>query len=261
MIKSIFVLLVLFSSIYANESLILQKQNVLNIQNIIEIEEAIAKNYEKYLLNEFKIPKLSDLRKKEYLGESFFHKNNFGDEIDFFAANELKLKFAIRKAEYIKKDENGNDNYMIQLYLRDLYRDYTTAYIHNDDRIKNSTFTNSYIEFRLKSKEAQNIYNILKSGATIIKKAKNESCGNNEDKKYCVENKNLNVIKYMIGSDFIAYNLRDFEQGDVTVSNIDSAFLDITKTDNKLKNLRIGAYIFGKEKRHIRLNNEIKEVK
>ena len=65
----------------------------------------------------------------------------------------------------------------------------------------------------------------------------------------------------MIGSDFIAYNLRDFEQGDVTVSNIDSTFLDISKADNKLKNLRVGAYIFGKEKRHIRLNNEIKEVK
>ncbi|WP_198304244.1 hypothetical protein [Arcobacter vandammei] len=261
MMKKVFILLIFFISSFANESLILQKQNVLNIQNIIEIEEAIARNYEKYLLNEFKIPTLANLKTKNYLGESFLHKNSFGDEIDFFTTNELKLKFAIKKAQYIAKDKaTGEDNYIVQLYKRDLYRDFTTIYIDDNDR-KNSTFTNSYVEFRLKSKEAQNIYNILKSGATIIKKSINQTCGNSENGKYCVEPKNLNVIKYMIGSDFIAYNLRDFEQGDVTVSNVESTFLDISKANNKLKNLRVGAYIFGKEKRHIRLNNEIKEVK
>lgn len=259
MIKNFLIFIISFIWLNANEDLILQKQNILNIQNIIEIEESIARNYEKYLLNEFKIPTLSNLKSKNYLGESFSHKNIFGDDIDFYTTNELKLKFAIKRTEYLKKDDTGSDNYIIQLYLRDLYRDYTTVFI---DKTKDDIFANSYVEFRLKSKEAQNIYKILKSGTIIVKKANDESCGNSENGKYCVENKNKNIIKYMIGNDFIAYSLRDFEQGDVTVSSVDSSFLNISNENNKLRNLRVGAYIFGKEKRYIRLDgNEIDSIR
>lgn len=255
MIRAFFILFISFSFLNANNKT-LQKQNILNIQNIIEIEESIARNYETYLLNEFKIPTLNDLKNNNYLGKSFYHINIFGDEIDFYKTNELKLKFAIKKAHYLDKDELGNDNYIIQFYKRDLYRDFTTVYIDAKDR-ESSTFINSYVEFRLKTAEAQNIYNILKNGDIIEKK---DNCSSATSGNYCIENKNLNIIKYISGSDFIAYSLKDFELGDVTVSSVDKSFLDLNKT-TKLQNLRVGAYIFGKNKRHIRLSDNIKEVK
>ena len=58
--KAIFLLFIIISNILIADSLVLQKQNTLYTQNLISKEEQIAKAFEKYLLEEFKIPTMDD---------------------------------------------------------------------------------------------------------------------------------------------------------------------------------------------------------
>ena len=135
------------SLLNAKDTLVVQQQNVLYVQNLIEIEEKIASNFEKYLLEEFDIPSLSDLKTEEYLGSNFSTTNRFGSIIDLDISTtttpNLKIKYAITKDVQL---------YVLGLYKRDLYRDMTTVYEDLNDSTK------SYISFELKSKEAENIF-------------------------------------------------------------------------------------------------------
>ena len=96
MIRILLISLLILVSSFANESLILQKQNILYIQKLIDKEEKIAQSFENYLLTEFAIPSLIDLQKDEYLGENFSIKNMMaeGDNLVLDAsAYQIKLKF------------------------------------------------------------------------------------------------------------------------------------------------------------------------
>ena len=63
--KAIFLLFIIISNILIADTLVLQKQNTLYTQNLISKEEQIAKAFEKYLLEEFKIPTMDDLQKND----------------------------------------------------------------------------------------------------------------------------------------------------------------------------------------------------
>ena len=234
--KAIVLFFIIISNLFSIDSLILQKQNTLYIQNLISKEEQIAKAFEKYLLEEFKIPTMDDLQKNDtknqYLGSNFNLENILGIKLELID-KELKLKYAITKnfQEYIKL-----------LYERDLYRDYTTVY---KDK------TESFVEISLKSKEAQNIFKILKSGKKIAK-----NCENPVLSEYCSLNKN--IIKYYDkNKDWIEYSKKEFQNGDVNVSSI-NIFDDLDLKDN----LKTGIYIFVKNTaKHIKFYNEIIKVK
>lgn len=234
--KAIVLFFIIISNLFSIDSLILQKQNTLYIQNLISKEEQIAKAFEKYLLEEFKIPTMDDLQKNDtknqYLGSNFNLENILGIKLELID-KELKLKYAITKnfQEYIKL-----------LYERDLYRDYTTVY---KDK------TESFVEISLKSKEAQNIFKILKSGKKIAK-----NCENPVLSEYCSLNKN--IIKYYDkNKDWIEYSKKEFQNGDVNVSSI-NIFDDVDLKDN----LKTGIYIFVKNTaKHIKFYNEIIKVK
>lgn len=234
--KAIVLFFIIISNLFSIDSLILQKQNTLYIQNLISKEEQIAKAFEKYLLEEFKIPTMDDLQKNDtknqYLGSNFNLENILGIKLGLID-KELKLKYAITKnfQEYIKL-----------LYERDLYRDYTTVY---KDK------TESFVEFSLKSKEAQNIFKILKSGKKIAK-----NCENPVVSEYCSLNKNL-IKYYGKNKEWIEYSKKEFQNGDVNVSSI-NIFDDVDLKDN----LKTGSYIFEKAKaKHIKFYNEIIKVK
>lgn len=66
MIKYLLFILIFTLSLKAEDSLNAQKQNALYVQNMIEVEENIAKMFEKYLLTEFKIPTLDNLKTDDY---------------------------------------------------------------------------------------------------------------------------------------------------------------------------------------------------
>ena len=234
--KAIFLLFIIISNILIADSLVLQKQNTLYTQNLILKEEQIAKAFEKYLLEEFKIPTMDDLQKNDtknlYLGSNFHLENIFGTKLELIE-KELKLKYAITK---------NSQEYVTLLYERDLYRDYTTVY---KDK------TESFVEISLKSKEAQNIFKILKSGKKIAK-----NCENPVLSEYCSLNKN--IIKYYDkNKDWIEYSKKEFQNGDVNVSSI-NIFDDLDLKDN----LKTGIYIFVKNTaKHIKFYNEIIKVK
>ena len=176
MIKKIILIFSFFLFLNADDIFVGQKQNTLYVQNLIEIEENIAKMFEKYLLTEFKFPTLEELRTNEYLGTNFSLENKMGSSIAFEDVSNLKIKYAITKNEYRKQKANNIENFIVQLYNRDLYRDYTSAYDDVD-------ITKSYIEILLKSNEAKSIFSILKDGKTIQK-----SCSASLTNTYCNNN-------------------------------------------------------------------------
>ena len=81
MIKIILLITFYLISSFGDESNTLQKQNVLYVQNLIDKEEKIAQNFEKYILTEFEIPTLVKLQKDKYLGTTFSSENFMGDPL------------------------------------------------------------------------------------------------------------------------------------------------------------------------------------
>lgn len=241
MIKIFLFIVLWFSFSFSNESLNAQKQNTLYIHNLIEIEEKIASNFEKYLLTEFKIPTINDLITDEYLGSNFSLLNRMGDNIDFLDALNLKIKYAIRKNEFI----NAQD-YTILLYNRDLYRNYTT--VSSEIADSKIDLSKSYVEFRLKSAEANTIYNILKAGNIIEK-----TCTATLVSKYCNNDKN-SIRWYNASSNWIEYNKKDFNQGNITISSESIISSEILK----LRDLKVGSYIFIKDKtKNVKLADDV----
>lgn len=212
--KILFPVLFLLLTVFANDNLHEKQKNVLYVQNLIDIEEKIATEYEKYLLVEFKIPTMSDLTTKEYLGVNFSNKNIFGNDIDFKDALNLEVKLAI--------DSNDKD-YLQALYNRDLYRDRTSVFIDG---------TTSYVLITLKSQEAKNIHSILQAGNSI-----NKNCLGEITSKYC--SKDINTIRwYNANGNWIEYDKKGFENTNITIQN--SSVLN----DIKIDNLKVGSYIF-----------------
>lgn len=250
MIRILLVLIIYFISSFANESNTLQKQNVLYVQNLIDKEEKIAQNFEKYILAEFEIPTLAKLQKDEYLGSNFSFENIMGDQLILdtsLNANEKKIKLKYAVAKKISTDQN----YILQLYNRELYREYTKV------EFDTVNIVNSYVWFYLKSPEANTLYGILKSGKSIEK-----NCISTLKDKYC--NNNLKSIRYYnSNSDWIEYSKKDFLNGNITISNERLISNDIIGDNAKnfkdvvtnVKDLKVGAYIFVKE------NSEKKYIK
>lgn len=221
------ILLILFFmtfSIFADENIVLKQQNVLHVKKIIENEEKIALNFEKYILENYKIPTMSDLKNDEYLGSNFSLTNRFGDDIDFISSSDLKLKYSITKDEVDFKN---------LLYTRELYRNYTT--VEEVTKTVNSKkmidTTRSYVLIKLQSNTAKNLFNILKTSSI------ESSCSDTLVSKYCNVNE-TSIRWYNSVSQWIEYDKNDFENGNITIQS--SNLLN----DNKLKNLPVGTNIF-----------------
>lgn len=213
-------------SLNAQDSLTAQKQNTLYIQNLIETEENIARMFEKYILFEFEIPTLTKLSTDSYLGSNFSTTNKMGASIAFEDTSNLKIKYALTKDEYRTEKLNGNKNFLVLFYNRELYRDYTSAFEDSADLSK------SYIQMILKSKEAQTLFTILKAGNTIAKE-----CANNLTNTYC--NKNQRTIRwYNESSQWIEYDKIDFNNSNVTISS--PGLL----SNSRLNDVAVGSYIF-----------------
>ena len=244
MIKKLFIPLFLFSFLSANDIMIGQKQNVLYIQNLIETEDKIAKNFEKYLLTQFKIPTFEELRVDEYLGTNFSLSNRMGENLAFISANDLKLKYAISKKGY--KEAN---KYITLLYNRDLYRDNTYVYFEEIEDEDDSTKTiidtsNSYVKIELQSDEAKTIYKILDEYNEKIEK----ECTDTLKSTYC--NQNEKAIRYYNeSSDWIEYDKKLFKEGNVSTNlELGSDVCDNIENE-KLKELATGVYILQVDKK------------
>lgn len=241
MIKKLLLTICLFVSSHAVDNLTAQKQNALYIQNLIEIEESIAKNFEKYILTEFKIPTLDNLIDDSYLGSNFSTSNIMGSDIGFEDRTNLKIKYAITKNAYRKKAGSANsENYMVQLYNRDLYRDFTSVYYDS------STISNSYVQIILQSDEAKTIYDLLKDGSNTVEK----ECTSASVSTYCNNKNNKKTIRwYNSSSKWIEYDKAKFNKGDISTSMT----VDELQSEGKISDLAVGSYIFISSERYVKL--------
>lgn len=239
MIRNILFSLFLSAYLNAEDNLIAQKQNTLYVQNLIDIEENIAKNFEKYILTEFRLPAITDLINDSYLGSNFSVENKMGENINFLNTSELKLKYLITKNEY-----NDTESYIVQLYNRDLYRDLTNVYFEKSGQ--RIDLTKSYVEMKLQSDEAKTIYNLLKNGEEIRKE-----CSSTLVNVYC--NNNQKTIRwYNASSQWIEYSKKDFNKGNITTSMSTSALV----SETKIADLAVGSYIFIKDvSKYVKLVN------
>lgn len=234
----------MFSS-YAEDNLTAQKQNVLYIQTLIEIEEDIAEMFEKYILTEFKTPSLSDLSTDSYLGSNFSDTNKMGSNIAIKDKDNLEIKYAITKDGYRKK--NGvvdTQNYIYQLYNRDLYRNLTSV---SDDT---TDISNSYVKIKLQSNEAKTIFELLKNGDTV-----KPECTVDLKETYCNNKNNTKTIRwYSISSTasspkWIEYDKENFNKGNISTSMTLSELL----AEDKISDLAVGSYVFILNERYVKL--------
>lgn len=239
MIKRIITTLLFISFLSANEDLAAQKQNTLYVQNLIEREETIAKNFEKYILTEFSLPTMTNLINDSYLGSNFSIENRMGVDIDFSNSKTLRLKYLISKDEY-----NNTQDYIVQLYNRDLYRNYTFVYSVEDTVNNKVNLTDSYVEIKLQSNEAKTIFDLLKNDKTIQK-----VCSSTLINTYCSNNKKA-IRWYNSSSQWIEYSKKDFNKGNVILST------NSLLTDTKLQDLSVGAYIFIDGVKYVKLIND-----
>lgn len=239
MIKRIITTLLFMISLNANEDLTAQKQNTLYAQNLIEREENISKNFEKYILTEFTLPSMANLINDNYLGSNFSLENRMGVDIEFLNTKTPTLKYLITKDEY-----NNTQDYVVQLYNRDLYRDYTFVSFEENTTTGKIDSTKSYVQIKLQSAEAKTIFDLLKNNNTIQK-----TCNSTLASTYCISNKKA-IRWYTTSSKWIEYSMKDFNKGNVILSDVS------LKTDTKLENLAVGAYIFVDGTKYVKLIND-----
>lgn len=247
MIKKFLIIISFIVSLSAVDTLTAQKQNALYIQTLIETEENIAKMFEKYILTELEIPTLEKLSTDSYLGSNFSTTNKMGSNIAFKSTNDLTIKYAITKDEYRKKADEDSDtqNYMVQLYNRDLYRDVTAVY---DD----SDISNSYVQMKLQSNEAKNIFALLKNSSSIQKE-----CNDTLVSTYCNNKNNVKTIRwYNKDKEWIEYDKENFNKGNISTSMTDSELLTDSATKSKISDLAVGSYIFISSERYIKLPDD-----
>lgn len=238
MIKILIMSFLFMFYLNANDELVAQKQNTLYVQTLIEIEEKIAKNFEKYILTEYSLPEMINLISDIYLGSNFSVTNRMGVDIAFLNTSELKIKYLITKDEYISILD-----YITQLYNRDLYRSLTSVYYEIDTSSKINT-SKSYVEIELQSDEAKNIFALLKAGNTIQK-----TCSSTLTNTYCSQNQKA-IRWYNSSSQWIEYSKKDFNKGNVILSNVSLL------TNSKLQDLIVGAYIFIDGVKYVKLVND-----
>jgi hypothetical protein len=246
LICSIFSLSILFSS----EISLLKQQNVLYIQNIIKIEEKIAKEYEQYLLNEYKEPSLSDLKVDKYLGFNFSFMNNLGPDRILKSIAEspdtIKLNYAITKTYHESKEL---ESYKNALYKRALYRKQTSVYDDIDP-------DNSFVSIELISKKAKNIFAIL-SNTDSKRNSIQLECKNTLKNTYCIDKRNTNRIRwYNEDNHWIEYDLEQFTNGNILVSN------EIMFLDNAIKvDQKVGTFIhIINDSKYIKIKNSVNSV-
>lgn len=254
MIYRVFIFLFFTNHIFADSSHIVQQQNILYVQDLIEKEEKIAKNFEKYILTEFKLPTMEDLRSNNYLGSGFSFNNMMGSDIDFKNIDELQLNYSISKKEFTNKSSEGIDNNLILFYNRDLYRDYTTVFyeIKKENDIE---VNNSFVEFTLKSNEAKNIFELLKE-LKNKNKTMAKNCSNDLKNTYC-NNDERTIRYYNDQSNWIEYEKKYFRKGNITLST--ESIKDDASLKSEFNKLKIGAYLFIRDrdaKKYIKMQDK-----
>ncbi|QOG11224.1 hypothetical protein [Arcobacter sp. FWKO B] len=176
------------------------------VKQAIEDEEAIARAYEKYLLEEFAITSdISDLLTSSYLGSSFV-------DLDLSFFNTFVL--FQRGVNYRLKNHIKENLSIKALYESDTFR-------------KKTFYYNNAVYFTLEDDFAKNLFTLItKQSSKLLE------CGEVPKRKYCQKDNHIYIYDDDAQTDLLIYYHKDnFKIGPIMITN--NALLYDTKEEFK----------------------------
>jgi len=240
--KYLILLIISFSFLYSDSSTtFIEKQKlIIKTKKIIEEEEFIARAFERYILENAKIPTLSDLKNNNYLSTTFSPTYFTEDDSKDFSIISRKNKMKNRLTLSV-------ESVRINSGIADLY---------NSSTYRNRTYLDgTEIGIFIRDDFARHIY-FLSSTADIDI----VTCSDSNRDKYCIENDHMYIYKR--GSDkskdilLMYYKLSKFRTGPIIIVD------DPTIYDNsEFEHIPSGAILFDiKGKKHIKTNKSIVRI-
>jgi hypothetical protein len=217
MIKNIFILIFLFSSLNAVDLTDFNTRQVAiqDIKKVVQSEESIARAYEQYILDKYNIP--SDISvlyttTGDYLGKKVDFLaliENFDTYFNSFTLNNDSLSYAL-------KNTLSDDSSLKELYQGNTFR-------------KKTYFRNNKIYFILEDAFAKHLYDLIKQEGTALI----NPCTSTSPNKSCIYNNHVYVKPtYTAGviTDFLMnYHVDKFKTGPIIITS--NTAYHITKTE------------------------------
>lgn len=201
--SKVLILLVLFSSILFSENSDVfndRQELLLNIKQVIQDEESIAKAYEEYLINELKpVTNISQFITNDYLGTAFERTFSSPTSNHF---NNYIIGVNTRTINYRLRTHSDIDTQMIHLYESNKYRKKTfvngnTVYIKLDSNLAKA-----------------NEYLINKINSSILE------CTDVSSKRYCTKNNHMYIYETDSKANLMMYYfIENFETGPIIIND------------------------------------------
>lgn len=216
--KILFILFLLINSSFALDLTNFEdRQSALqDVKTIILYEESIAKAYEEYVLTNYKLPTLAEI--KTLIGNLTLV-NNVGSNIT--------LSNTLTKISYGLNSDLKADSSIKALYESNTYRKRT--YVRNDE-----------VNFFLEDEFAKHLYDLIKQNGSAIQDCPTTAfttavnCKENNH-IYIKLTKKLDGLEVVPNTYLIAYHIDNFKNGPIIISNdtskhiTESAFDSIPK--------------------------------
>ncbi len=237
MIISSFTILLADSADFSNRQKI-----VLDIKQVIQKEEEIARSFEKYILTNYSLPaNITALYTIDYLGTS----DDFTSSISNFADNFKAFILSGNSLSYTMKDTLKNDSGYSSLYEGDTFR-------------KRTYYRNKRVYLVLEDVFAKHLYDIIRqkgSGLSICLSSFTPDVS-------CIYNNHIYIKPtYSAGkiSTFLmSYHVDKFRTGPIIVTDNTTLHL----TENEFKSIPRGALIYDiKGAKYIKTNLGIEVLK
>jgi len=218
MIISSFTILLADSADFSNRQKI-----VLDIKQVIQKEEEIARSFEKYILTNYSLPaNITALYTIDYLGTS----DDFTSSISNFADNFKAFILSGNSLSYTMKDTLKNDSGYSSLYEGDTFR-------------KRTYYRNERVYLVLEDVFAKHLYDIIKQKGSGL-----SACSSSASGVSCILNNHVYIKPtYSAGkiSTFLmAYHIEKFRTGPIIVT--DNTALHVTESE--FKSIPKGALIY-----------------
>lgn len=218
MIISSFTILLADSADFSNRQKI-----VLDIKQVIQKEEEIARSFEKYILTNYSLPaNITALYTIDYLGTS----DDFTSSISNFADNFKAFILSGNSLSYTMKDTLKNDSGYSSLYEGDTFR-------------KRTYYRNERVYLVLEDVFAKHLYDIIRQKGSGL-----SACSSSASGVSCILNNHVYIKPtYSAGkiSTFLmAYHIEKFRTGPIIVT--DNTALHVTESE--FKSIPKGALIY-----------------
>lgn len=193
MMKCIFTLFFIINFLQANSDFFEQRKIFVDkVKKIIQQEEAIARAYERYIVNEMKYPtNISQLKTDEYLGTTFKSSFDSGDELlfeDYVLDTTGKLNFNYR----LITTNSSIDTSIKALYRSTNYRENTFVY-------------DNKVIIRLNDSYAKTLHTLMQTQSKAINACTDTTI------KYCLKDNHIYIFNSI---DKLEIN------GDIKLSNL-----------------------------------------